>query len=350
MSDHDHTHSASSRIGWAFFLNVAFTIVELIGGWLTNSTAIMADAVHDLGDSISIGLAWLLNRLGNKHSDAAFTYGYRRFSLLGALINGVVLIGGSVLVLGMAVPRLFEPQQPHAAGMLWLALLGVVVNGYAAYKLSRGKTFNERVLNWHLLEDVLGWVAVLIVAVTLLFVDWPILDPLLSITFTLFILINVVRNTLAAGALLMQGAPDRALHEGVLDIFLGIEHVKAAHHVHIWSLDGESHVLTAHLQLDEQVDSGRLISIKQEIARLIASISCIRRLNLNFLKSSVGMKPRRTEPWGTVNSANSQCSSLFGDSSNLSKSIGPFATMRKHVRCSLQTGFILVSVKQVITS
>lgn len=159
MSDHNHTHahSASNRIGWAFFLNVTFTIIELIGGWLTNSTAIMADAVHDLGDSISIGLAWLLNRLGNKPSDNAFTYGYQRFSLLGALINGFVLIAGSIWVLSMAVPRLFEPQQPHAVGMFWLALLGIAVNGYAAFKLSRGKTLNERVLNWHLLEDVLGW-------------------------------------------------------------------------------------------------------------------------------------------------------------------------------------------------
>ena len=275
MSDHNHTHahSASNRIGWAFFLNVTFTIIELIGGWLTNSTAIMADAVHDLGDSISIGLAWLLNRLGNKPSDSAFTYGYQRFSLLGALVNGFVLIAGSLWVLSMAIPRLFEPQQPHAVGMFWLALLGIAVNGYAAFKLSRGKTLNERVLNWHLLEDVLGWVAVLIVAITLLFVDWPILDPLLSITFTLFILFNVVRNVVTAGSLLLQGTPDKTLHTRVIEIFLGIEHVKEAHHVHLWSLDGESHVLTAHLLLGERLDTGKLIEMKSEIGRLLEAFN-----------------------------------------------------------------------------
>lgn len=271
MNDHkhEHTHSSSNRIGWAFLLNVSFTIIEFIGGWLTNSTAIMADAVHDLGDSLSIGLAWLLNRLGKKQADGIFTYGYQRFSLLGALINGVVLIAGSIWVLSAAIPRLLEPQQPHAVGMFWLALLGVAVNGYAAFKLSRGKTLNERVLNWHLLEDVLGWVAVLIVAVTLMFVDWPILDPLLSIAFTLFILVNVVRNLVAAGSLLMQGTPDKALRSRFEEIFLGIEHVKEAHHVHLWSLDGESHVLTAHLLLDERLETEKLVAIKTKIGQLL---------------------------------------------------------------------------------
>ena len=248
---HDHADASSDRIGWAFFLNVSFTIIEFIGGWLTNSTAIMADAVHDLGDSLSIGLAWLLSKLSSKRADSLFTYGYHRFSLLGALINGFVLIAGSIWVLSEAIPRLSDPQRPDALGMLGLAILGVGVNGYAAYKLSHGKTLNERVLNWHLLEDVLGWLAVLIVAVTLLFVDWPILDPLLSIAFTLFILVNVVRNIVATGSLLMQATPDKALYRDVVDAFAATEHVVDSHHVHLWSLDGESHVLTAHLQLDE---------------------------------------------------------------------------------------------------
>jgi cobalt-zinc-cadmium efflux system protein len=267
MHNHDHAHgdSSSSRIGWAFFLNVSFTIIEFIGGWLTNSTAIMADAVHDLGDSLSIGLAWLLSKLSRKRADSMFTYGYHRFSLLGAMINGFVLIAGSLWVLSEAIPRLSDPQRPDALGMLGLAILGVGVNGYAAYKLSRGKTLNERILNWHLLEDVLGWVAVLIVAVTLLFVDWPILDPLLSIAFTLFILVNVVRNIVATGSLLMQATPDKALHKDVVDTFLTVEHVVDAHHVHLWSLDGESHVLTAHLQLDECIGYDEQKEIKDNL-------------------------------------------------------------------------------------
>lgn len=157
MHNHVHDHAdESQRIGLAFILNFGFTIIEFIGGWLTNSTAIMADAVHDLGDTLSIGLAWFLGKLSNKSADSHFTYGYRRLSLLGALINGTVLLLGSLWILYEAIPRLTDPVMPHAQGMFWLAILGVTVNGFAAYKLRRGKTLNERVLNWHLLEDVLG--------------------------------------------------------------------------------------------------------------------------------------------------------------------------------------------------
>ena len=267
---HDHSHDASARIGWAFFLNVCFTIVEFIGGWLTNSTAIMADAVHDLGDSLSIGLSWLLSRLSGRKADGVFTYGYHRFSLLGALINGVVLIAGSLWILSEAVPRLANPTMPHAVGMFWLAILGVVVNGYAAYKLSHGKTLNERVLNLHLLEDVLGWVAVLIVAIVLLFVDWPIIDPLLSIAFTLFILINVVRNIVTTVSLLMQATPDKALHDQVVSEMLSMEPVSGVHHLHLWSLDGEHHVLTAHLELSRSVDAREYLELKTEVEKRLS--------------------------------------------------------------------------------
>ena len=138
MHSHDHLNT-STRIGLVFFLNLLFTIIEFIGGWLTNSTAIMADAVHDLGDTLSIGLAWVLNKFSDKTANQHFTYGYSRLSLLGALINSSILIFGSVWILWEAIPRLFEPEMPHAQGMLWLAILGISVNGYAAFKLSKGK-------------------------------------------------------------------------------------------------------------------------------------------------------------------------------------------------------------------
>jgi cobalt-zinc-cadmium efflux system protein len=264
--DH-HGHNVSTgRIGVAFWLNSFFTIIEFIGGILTNSTAIMADAVHDLGDSLSIGLAWLLSRISNRHPDDAYTYGYHRFSLLGALVNGVVLIVGSVWVLSEALPRLFAPEMPHAQGMFWLAILGVSVNGVAAWKLSKGKTLNERVLNWHLLEDVLGWLAVLIVSVLLVFFDWPILDPVLSIGFTLFILVNVVKNTLQTTSVFLQSVPDNEMLAVIREKLLSLEHVNAIHHVHLWSLDGERHVLTAHLEIDNMITATRQKQIKREIS------------------------------------------------------------------------------------
>ena len=271
-SHHGHHSHSSSRIGWAFCLNVTFTIIEFIGGWLTNSTAIMADAVHDLGDSLSIGSAWLLDRLGNKQANRDYTYGYRRLSLLGALINGLVLIAGSVWVLITAVPRLYDPVMPHIEGMLALAVLGVAVNGFAAYRLSQGKTLNERVLNWHLLEDVLGWVAVLIVAADLPFVNWSILDPLLSIGFTLFILANVVRNLWATGRLFFQAVPDAPLLDAVREALLAVENVDSVHHLHLWSLDGEQHVLSAHIRVEKLRDLAEYARLKTRLSDSLAAL------------------------------------------------------------------------------
>jgi len=271
-SHHHHNHGhipqdmSSNRIGWAFLLNVCFTIIEFIGGWLTNSTAIMADAVHDLGDSLSIGLAWVLNKLSKKQHDDNFSYGYQRFSLLGALINGVVLIVGSIWVITMSVPRLFSPQMPDAQGMIWLAILGVLVNGYAAYKLSEGKTLNERVLNWHLIEDVLGWVAVLIVAITLLFIKLPILDPILSIGFTLFILFNVFKNLKISIKLFLQATPSKTLQNKIRTTLSTLDYIEEIHHFHLWSLDGDRHVLTAHLVFSQYFDQQEINALKSEIS------------------------------------------------------------------------------------
>ena len=266
---HDHTHNSelsSQRIGWAFALNVGFTIIEFVGGMLTNSTAMMADAVHDLGDSLSIGTSWVLSKLSDKKADSSFTYGYKRLSLLGALINGIVLIAGSIWVLAQAIPRLFDPVMPEAEGMLALAVLGVTVNGFAAYKLSAGTTLNERVLNWHLLEDVLGWAAVLIVSIVLMFIEVPILDSLLAAGFTLFILFNVVRNTWYAVKLFVQAVPEHGLIERVRKELLSISAVASIHHEHAWSLDGESTVYTAHLEMGSPMASEEQIDIKSQIA------------------------------------------------------------------------------------
>lgn len=267
MAEHHHS---TDRIGLAFALNLVFTIIEFIGGLLTNSIAILADAVHDLGDTLSIGLGWILARISKKEADYGFTYGYHRLSLLGALINGVVLIIGSAWVLSEAIPRLINPQMPNAIGMIGLAILGVGVNGYAAYKLSGGKTLNEKVLNWHLLEDVLGWLAVLVVSIVLLFVDWPVLDPVLSIAFTLFILFNVWKRFSQTIRVFLQAAPDNHIAEATRAKLLTLKHVAGVHHLHVWSLDGERHVLTAHLILDTPIDQIAQTEIKQAVRDLLA--------------------------------------------------------------------------------
>lgn len=263
-NSHDHS---SDRIGWAFILNVSFTVIEFIGGWLTNSTAIMADAVHDLGDSLSIGSAWLLNKLSQKDSDDVFTYGYRRLSLFGALLNGIVLVVGSSWVLFQSIPRLFNPVMPITEGMLGLSILGILVNGYAAYKLSGGGSLNEKVLNWHLIEDVLGWVAVFILSIILMFYDWSILDPVLAIGFTLFILFNVIKNLKDTLKIFFQAVPDSLLTSKINQELMKLDEIAEIHHEHCWSLDGEHHVYTAHLLLKNIIQQDEQRELKISIAK-----------------------------------------------------------------------------------
>ena len=273
MGSHHHHHSRSDRIGWAFFLNAGFTIIEFIGGLLTNSTAIMADAVHDLGDSLSIGSAWVLDRLSNKDADEVFTYGYRRLSLFGALINSVILVIGSAWVLLESVPRLFRPEMPMAAGMLGLAVLGITVNVFAAWKLSGGNSMNEKVLNWHLLEDVLGWAAVLIVSIVLMFVEWPILDPLLAVIFTTFILFNIYKHFKETLKIFFQAVPESLLASKINLELMKITDIAGIHHEHCWSLDGEHHVYTVHLLLHEALNAAEQHALKKRIADKLAPFS-----------------------------------------------------------------------------
>lgn len=267
---HDHSHHHSSKnLKVAFFLNLGFTIFELFGGLYVNSIAIISDAVHDLGDSLSLGLSWYLDVKSKKGATEKFSFGYPRFSLLGALINSLVLIGGSVYVIKEAVGRFIEPQHTDAKGMLIFAIIGVAVNGYAAWKLSSGKTLNERVVSWHLLEDVLGWAAVLIVAIVLMFKDIPYLDPALSIVITLYILWNVVKRLKETLFIFLQGTPDGFFIKEIEDKLLTIEHVDSMHHTHLWSLEGESHVFTTHIKLKNIKDICQIVEVKEKVKNLL---------------------------------------------------------------------------------
>lgn len=267
---HDHSHNHSGKnLKLAFFLNLGFTILEFFGGWYTNSVAIMSDAVHDLGDSLSLGSAWYLDKKSKEESNSSFSFGYRRFSLLGALINSLVLIIGSVYVISEAVSRLFEPETSDATGMIIFALIGVTVNGYAAYKLSSGKTLNEKVVSWHLLEDVLGWFAVLVVAVILSFKEILYLDPALSLLITLYILWNVFKRLKETLFIFLQGVPKDLNLEEIESKILEVEKVASLHHTHIWSLEGENHVFTAHLKLREISEFSEILEVKKKVKDIL---------------------------------------------------------------------------------
>lgn len=257
-------HKSTKNIKLAFVINLLFSIGELIGGFLINSIAIMSDAIHDLGDAIALGISWFLQNFSNKEGDEKFSFGYKRFSLLGALINAAVLIAGSMYIFTQAIPLLFNPEHSNAQGMIWFAVVGVLLNGYAAFKLHKGKSVNEGVLSWHMLEDVLGWVAVLIVGIVLLFKDIHILDPILSLAIALFILVNVVRNLTKTMKILLEGVPEGINIEEMQAKIEKIPGVLAVQDLNIWSIDGEENALNLHLSVegDNLADSA---AIKEKV-------------------------------------------------------------------------------------
>lgn len=266
---HKHANRSIKNIRLAFFLNLGFTILEFVGGIYVNSVAIMSDALHDLGDSLSLGMSWYLEGQSKKRADKKFSFGYARLSLLGALINSVLLIGGSIYIISEAIQRLVQPEMSDAPGMLVFALVGVAVNGYAAWKLSSGKSMNEKVVSWHLLEDVLGWVAVLIIAIILLFTDNPYLDPALSLLITLYILYNVVRRLKETFEIFLQSVPKDIDVQKIMYRISSIEHIDSFHHTHVWSLEGENHVFTTHIVLREIHRFEQIISTKEKVKDIL---------------------------------------------------------------------------------
>ena len=266
---HDHHHHSSNNIKVAFFLNFAFTILEIIGGLYVNSIAIISDAIHDLGDTISLGTSWYLEEISHKKSNKKFSFGYKRFSLLGALINSIILIIGSLYVITEAVGRILEPEHTDAKGMIFFAVIGVLVNGYAAWKLSSGKTMNEKVASWHLVEDVLGWVAVLVVGIILNFKDIHYLDPALSLLITIYILWNVFIRLKQTLFIFLQGVPEDLDINEIESKILNIDFVNSIHHMHIWSLEGEHNVFTAHIKIDDNSNLNNFKKVKFDVKNIL---------------------------------------------------------------------------------
>lgn len=266
-------HDSSKNIKTAFLLNLSFTLIEIVGGLWTNSLAILSDAVHDLGDSLSLGLAWYFDHLSKRGPTQQNTYGYRRYSLLGGLITALILLVGLGVVLWHAVGRLLAPEEVNAPGMILLAIVGIVFNGAALLRVRKGSSLTERVVSWHLLEDTLGWVAVLVGAGIMAVWNLPIIDPILSISISLFVLWNVVRNLRKFFRVFLQFAPTDFDSRSFEQELKAIPKVVSTHHTHSWSIDGQSHVLTTHLVMEASADRSEIIAAKERVRQLVTESS-----------------------------------------------------------------------------
>ena len=243
----NHSHDAEKSISTAFWLNAVFVVIEAVGGLLTNSIAILSDALHDFGDTLSLALSWFLQKKSKKAADSKYTYGYKRFSLLGTVFLSGVLFISSAWVIYAAIGRICSPSEVDAKGMVWLAIVGVVINGAAALRVNRGHSLSERAVFLHIMEDVLGLVAVLVTAIVMIFFDVPILDPILSIVISVWVLFNVIRNMRDTGIVFLQATPKDIPVDKLKEQILELPDVESVHDVHIWSLDGDSHVMSLHV-------------------------------------------------------------------------------------------------------
>ena len=263
---HHHHRKAGENLAFVFFMNLAFNIIVIAGGLATNSMAILADCIHDLSDTISIAFAWLLERIAQRDSTDNYSYGYQRFSILGAVIISVFVIFMALIILEEAIPRLFAPQSVDAGGMLLVAIVGIIFKSVSVHRLHDGETFNERAIFFHQLGDVFEWIAILILSLVLMFWDGAsYLDPFVSIGIALWLIFNLGRNLYKSVEVLLQKTPNHFDVGEFKSSVLKIEGVEGIDDFHVWSLDGIDSVLTLKVAID---DSSNQDKIKKEIYRI----------------------------------------------------------------------------------
>jgi len=279
---HEHSHFNKKGLSLAFWLNLLFSIVEVIGGILTNSTAILADAFHDFMDAIAIGIAVVLEEISGKKRTPKFSYGYKRFSLLAALGMALFLLAGAILMTISAIKSILNPEEVNSVGMLWLAVLGVAINGFAFLRIRNGNghhhahshhhshghshNHNSRAIMLHLLEDVLGWIAVLIGATIIYFTGWYWIDGVLALAIAAFIGYNAIKNLISTLKVLLQSVPENVNVEKLAIELNSIEGIENVHDLHVWSLDGNYNVGSLHVvvkSIDEYFNASIYTSVTQ---------------------------------------------------------------------------------------
>ncbi|EJF54275.1 cation diffusion facilitator family transporter [Saprospira grandis DSM 2844] len=248
---HHHHHGDSENMGRAFLINFSFAILELFGGFWTNSVAILSDALHDFGDSLALGIAWGLERYADKGRTKKYSFGHKRYSVLGALITASILVLGSLGILWAAIARFMAPEPSNGLGMLGFAILGMLVNGWAVFSLKGSDSLNAKAVRLHLLEDVMGWLIVFIGSLGIYFFEWYWLDPLMSIVLALYILYNVSKTLGQTFEIFLQATPANIDTDEIKAFLLAEPAILDLHDLHLWTMDGQSHIFSVHLVVDK---------------------------------------------------------------------------------------------------
>ena len=259
---------AERNIITAGLINLIFSIVELIGGLLTNSVAILSDAVNDFGDACSIGLSFVLDKRAGKQPNAVYTYGYARSRVVGALATAMFLLAGVGYMIYTAIHKLITPEPVSGAWVFILSACGIVLNFIAMLKMRSGADMNAKMLSFHMLEDVLEGIVVLIGSIFIWVFKIYCLDPIISIAFSVYILINVIFKLVEIFGVLMQKCPksfDKTNFEKDIKM---IDSVLDVTDMHIWTLDGSSVIASMHVLLPKDIDTCKIIYVKQLVSNV----------------------------------------------------------------------------------
>ena len=234
----------------AFFLNLSFAIVEFIAGGIFGSSAVLADSVHDFGDAVAIGISAFLESISNRKEDSHYTLGYKRFSLLGAMVTAVILMTGSGMVILENMVKLFHPHPVNEEGLLWLGIIAISVNVLASLVIRKGQTKNESILSLHFLEDTLGWLAVILMAIVLRYTDWYILDPLLSLVISFFILSKAIPRFWSTLRIFLDAVPEGVNIQKIKKDLAELDHVASINQLNLWTMDGLEKNAIVHVCLE----------------------------------------------------------------------------------------------------
>ena len=269
---HHHNHSAEENLGLPFFLNLFFTLFEFVGGWYTNSIAIVTDAFHDLGDSLSLGLLYGLAKYSKKAPDKRYTYGYQRFKILGTLFTALSLIAGSIYSITEGIGRIFSPEDVLPSGIFLMAVIGVLVNFISMWRLRKRQGYSEKIVTLHLLEDMIGWIVVLISGVILMFIYIPLIDTIISFVIAVFILYQAIRYFVEIFQIILMKNPFDKESSQIIAQLKKMENVNDVHDIHIWSLDGKKNIITLHV-VTSLCDSEEIAQLRSQIRQELKEFS-----------------------------------------------------------------------------
>jgi cobalt-zinc-cadmium efflux system protein len=271
--------NTKSKILIAFILNVFFSIFEFIGGMFCGSISILSDAIHDMGDALSIGLSYIMERNSEKKPDNKYTYGYRRYSVLGGLITTIILISGSILVIINSIQRFISPTQIQYDQMIVIAIIGCIINFIAAKLTHSHHSINQKAVSLHMMEDMLGWIAVLIGAIVIKFTNWSFIDPCISILISIFILYHAIKNVIAITSMFLIKTPSNINIINLKQSLVLLPGIKDVHHIHVWALDEANIIASMHVVAE--YSSGMKNMIKQTLKKHGINHSTIEFENIN---------------------------------------------------------------------